>query len=192
LINMTGGGFGPSGHDNPANWNPANWNPGAAGDPEQTVRGSAAGQEPTLWGSAATPPQQSWGAPWEPPAVDYPPTGEYPPPNPAGYQAPYGSYPPPPQYVAPPASYGPYGGGYYAPVGTNGMAIGSLVSSIVGFLCCQIGAVVGIILGIVALNQIKQTNQDGRGVAIAGIVIGGLGIAVTVIFLFFYVAMHNT
>jgi hypothetical protein len=197
---MTGGGLSHSGHDDPANRPP-----GASGNPEETVRGPAAGQEPTLWGGTTTPPQQpssppqqSWGTPWESPAVDYPPTAEYPspsypPPNPAGYQTPgYGSYPPPPppMYAAPP-SYGAYGG-YYAPVGTNGMAIGSLVSSIVGFLCCQIGAIVGIILGIVALNQIKQTNQDGRGLAIAGIVIGGLGVAVTLIFLFFYVAMHNT
>jgi Domain of unknown function (DUF4190) len=178
---MTGGGIGPSGHDNPANWPP-----GAAGDPEETVRGSAAGQEPTMWGGTAAPPQQSWGAPWEPPAVDYPPTTEYPPPsypppNPAGYQpSGYGSYPPPPQYIAPPASYGPYGG-YYAPVGTNGLAIASLVSSIFGLLCCQIVGIVAVVLGIVALNQMKQTNQDGNGLAIAGIVIGGLSIAVMVL-----------
>jgi hypothetical protein len=51
------------------------------------------------------------------------------------------------------------------------MAIASLVSSIVG-VCCGLGAIVGIVLGIVALNQIKQTREAGQGLAIAGIVVG--------------------
>ena len=40
---------------------------------------------------------------------------------------------------------------------------------------CLIGVpitIVGIVLGVVALNQIKQNNQQGRGLAIAGIAIG--------------------
>jgi hypothetical protein len=184
---MTGGGFDHSGHDDQANRPP-----GAAGDPEQTV-----------WGGAASPAQPSWGAPWEPPAVDYPHT-DYPPPSypagPPGYQppgyggAPYQPPPPPPpmQYGVPAAGYQPYpyGGGYYAAPGTNGFAIASLVSSIVG-LCCLLGGIVGVVLGIVALNQIKQTHQDGHGLAVAGIVIGGIGIAVTVVYLFVSVGMHS-
>jgi len=51
------------------------------------------------------------------------------------------------------------------------MAIASLVASIVG-VCCGLGAIVGIVLGIVALNQIKQTREAGQGLAIAGIVVG--------------------
>jgi hypothetical protein len=144
--------------------------------------------------------------PWAP--VNYP---EYPPPYspPAPPAPPYG-YPPahyggPPGYAAPPGYGSPpgYGGppGYGAPPGhparydpyqpysaglpeTNGLAIGSLITSIAGAvfsipltLFCYIGAlipVVGVVLGAVALGQIKRTNQQGRGLAIAGIVIGAV------------------
>jgi hypothetical protein len=49
---------------------------------------------------------------------------------------------------------------------------------------CFIGwliPVVGVVLGVVALNQIKRTNQQGRGMAIAGISIGGVAIVAIVL-----------
>ncbi|UFS59368.1 DUF4190 domain-containing protein [Subtercola endophyticus] len=49
---------------------------------------------------------------------------------------------------------------------TNVLAIVSLVVSIVGF------TIIGIILGFVALSQIKRTGESGRGLALAGIIIG--------------------
>lgn len=54
------------------------------------------------------------------------------------------------------------------------MAIASLVTSIVGFAPYFGGilSIVGIVLGSVALNQIKQTPQGGYGLAVAGIVVG--------------------
>ena len=65
---------------------------------------------------------------------------------------------------------------------TNGLAIGSLVTSVAGGLLgiplsfvCFVGIlipIVGAVLGVVALSQIKRTNQQGRGLAIAGIVVG--------------------
>jgi hypothetical protein len=51
--------------------------------------------------------------------------------------------------------------------GTNGLAVASLVLGIIG------GVVVGAILGIVALAQIRRTGQQGRGLAISGIVLSG-------------------
>jgi Domain of unknown function (DUF4190) len=99
----------------------------------------------------------------------------YPPPPPGGY-----GYPPPPPggYGYPPTPPGGYG---YPPpsqgVGTNGMAVASLVCSLFGWLCL-IGPILGLIFGILALNQIRQTGQRGRGMAIAGIVIGALAIAI--------------
>jgi hypothetical protein len=51
-------------------------------------------------------------------------------------------------------------------VGTNGLAIASLILSILGF------SIVGAILGHVALSQIKRTNEAGSGLAIAGIILG--------------------
>src|SRR4029077_15296626 len=146
--------------------------------------------------------------------TDYPAPGGaqpgYPPPYPAspGYGAP--SYPPPPQYgtpqygaplppgyPSPPSGYGPPPTGYPAPdysaygqpaQKTNSMAIASLVASLVGFLC-WLGSIVGIVLGIVALNQIKQTREDGHGLAVAGIAIGALSLIVGLIL--FVVALSN-
>ncbi len=58
--------------------------------------------------------------------------------------------------------------------GTNTTAIASLVCSIVGFAPYVGGvlSIVGIVLGAVALNQIKEQPQDGYGVAVAGIAVG--------------------
>lgn len=76
----------------------------------------------------------------------------------------------------------PYGqpqGGWGAPPakqGTNGMAIASLVTA---FLCSP----VGIVLGLVAKNQIKQTGQSGSGLATAGIVLGVVFIVLNVLLL---------
>lgn len=42
---------------------------------------------------------------------------------------------------------------------------------------------VGVVLGIVSLNQIKQTGQQGRGMALAGIIVGGVVIAIWILFL---------
>jgi hypothetical protein len=56
------------------------------------------------------------------------------------------------------------------------MAIASLVCSLFGWLCF-IGPILGMIFGFVALSQIKQTGQRGRGMALAGIIIGGVIVA---------------
>lgn len=79
----------------------------------------------------------------------------------------YGGYQQQPQYTDP--NYAMGGGGYGAPppAGTNGMAIAALIT---GLLC----GVVGVILGIISLGQIKRTGQGGKGLAIAGIVLGVL------------------
>ena len=93
------------------------------------------------------------------------------------------SYPPPPPggYGAPPPPPGGYG--YQPPpqaVGTNGMAIVSLVCSLFGWLCI-IGGILGMIFGFLALGQIRQSGQGGRGLAIAGIVIGGIVTALVIL-----------
>jgi hypothetical protein len=58
---------------------------------------------------------------------------------------------------------------------TNGQAIASLVLGILGFL--TLSAIVGIILGIVALVRIRRVPQKGKGLAIAGIVLSALWLA---------------
>ncbi len=117
------------------------------------------------------------------PAAGYPPPG-YPDPG-----FPQAGYPPPgfPQTGYPPPGYPPpYPGGYpygydpYAqapPTGTNGKAVASLVTSLAGLLLCGLPSVVGVILGIIALRETRQTGQDGHGMALAGVLVGALAIA---------------
>ncbi len=62
----------------------------------------------------------------------------------------------------------------------NGMAIASLVLGLVGIIpFLGLMGIVGLILGIVALNQIKSSwgRQKGHGLAVAGIVLGAIGTA---------------
>jgi len=74
-------------------------------------------------------------------------------------------------------TYDPYGSqppGPTRPRGTNGMAVASLVLSLLWL--CWLGSIAAVILGHIALSQIKRTGQAGRGIAIAGLVLGYLGV----------------
>ncbi|WP_374946383.1 DUF4190 domain-containing protein [Agreia sp.] len=55
------------------------------------------------------------------------------------------------------------------------------VIAIVGFIASFFINIVGIILGFVALSQIKRTGERGRGLAIAGIIIGFASILVGIL-----------
>lgn len=59
--------------------------------------------------------------------------------------------------------------------GTNGLAIASFILSLVGL------GVIGLVLGIIALNQIKKTGEQGKGFAITGIVLGVLSVLAGII-----------
>lgn len=87
-------------------------------------------------------------------------------------QQPYGAPPPP----------GGGMGGAPAPPPTNGKATGSLVASVLGFFC-GIGFIVGLILGYSARKEIQASGgqQGGEGLATAGIVIGWVGVALTIL-----------
>ena len=63
---------------------------------------------------------------------------------------------------------------------TSGLAIASLILAIFGFLTCGFTAIIGLILGIVALCAIKKNAQQlkGQGLAIAGIVASAISIVV--------------
>jgi len=67
----------------------------------------------------------------------------------------------------------------------NGFAIASIVLGILWIW--WIGSVLAIIFGFVALNQIKTSNgqQTGRGMAIAGLVLGFIGVGTILLFFLF-------
>lgn len=130
---------------------------------------------------------------------DFPPLGSpTPPPSPTGgaapgwWQASDGNwYPPdqlpggaptfgaPPPYGAPPGYGVPpgYGYGYPPAVGTNGYAIAALISPLV---MCGIGSIFGVIFGHMAMNQIKKTGENGRGMALAGLIIGYVSLVLVI------------
>jgi len=56
--------------------------------------------------------------------------------------------------------------------GRNGLAIAALCCGLVGIF--PIAAIVAIVLGAVALNQLQSRIQRGRGMAVTGIVLGVL------------------
>jgi hypothetical protein len=88
-----------------------------------------------------------------------------------------------------------YGYGQSGPPKNDGLAVGALVTSIVGIplLCCYIGffaCVAGVVMGFVSRNRIKQSGGQltGEGMAMGGIIVGFVGIALAVIGTILYIA----
>jgi hypothetical protein len=62
------------------------------------------------------------------------------------------------------------------PTKTNGLAVASLVLGILTL--CGIGSVLAIVFGFSAISQMnKDPRQHGRGMAIAGVILGFVGVA---------------
>jgi len=151
--------------------------------------------EPPAWSPPGPAPESPAS-----PAEGEPPTGVPAQPGPA-YATP--AYPTPaypaPAYPAPydasgyAAGYGTagYGGGYAYPVAaqkrTNPMAIASMTTSIVGLpllMCYGLGlpvSIVGAILGHIAKRQIRERDEQGEGMALAGIIMGWIGTGLAVL-----------
>ena len=163
----------PPGFVPPPGWQPdPSWPPAPPGwqllIEDETVPGvpgsagfSGSG-EPTAWQTEPPAPPPPWagdfpGGPGDVPGG--PATGEFPPGQ---------AYP-----------YGPVGQGPPPPRGTNGFAIASFVLGLLGITV--IGIVLGVIFGFVALSQIRRTGQQGRGLAIAGIVLSGAWLVLLVV-----------
>jgi hypothetical protein len=144
-----------------------------AGEPDPTK---------TIVAPAATPPPGS-------PAVRTPEVGTSPPPAAAG--APPSATPASPQ----PAAFGQPQAGYgsQTAAGTNGLAIAALV---LGFIPSCVTAILAIVFGFLAKSQIDRTGgtQGGRGMAIAGIVLGfaWVGIWIVVIIVVAATSGSNT
>jgi len=113
-----------------------------------------------------------------PPAVYAPPA------YPQGYGAPQvpQGYPARQPYSSPQG----YGVPAYPRPKTNGMAVASLVCSIVGIvfsftIVLGLAAVAGVILGHLSLKRLKTSGEAGYGMAMAGTIIGWAGVALTVL-----------
>ncbi|MCW3816249.1 DUF4190 domain-containing protein [Micromonospora sp. DR5-3] len=132
-----------------------------AGDPYAAPGYPPAGGDP--YAAPGYPP--AGGDPYAAPG--YPPTGGDP------YAA--GGYPPP--------AYPPYG---HPSSKTNTLAIVALVLSLVGFASC-ITAPIGAIMGHVARKQIRETGEQGEGMAKAAIIVGWILTALMLVLIVVYV-----
>jgi hypothetical protein len=81
----------------------------------------------------------------------------------------------------PPAGYPPYPP---AAPPTNTMAILALVLAFVF-------APLGIVFGIIARNQIARTGEGGDGLALAGIIVGGIFTALLVLYIIFMIVFFS-
>ena len=77
----------------------------------------------------------------------------------------------------------PYQPGYYPAINTptSGLAIGALVCGILEIFTLGFAALPAVILGHLARGQIRRTGERGDGMAIAGLVLGYLGIGIWIL-----------
>ena len=120
-------------------------------------------------------------------------------------QAPGPGYGPPPGYgpgYGPPPGYGPgygpppgHGGWYGPPPGYPGFRRPTNVTAILALVMAFVFAPAGLVLGIVARRQIKQTGEEGDGLALAGIIVGAIATALFVLLIVFwivaFIALNN-
>jgi hypothetical protein len=134
-------------------------------------------------------PPPPGGDPNQPPAGATPPPayGATPPPAPS-----YGATPPPAYPTPGPAAYQPAPAPAPAGGNSNGMAVAALILGILTFFCLgPLGALLAIIFGFLGLKKAKEINV-GKGMSIAGIVLGAIGLVATVIFIIVLVVAGST
>ncbi|SCL18329.1 protein of unknown function [Micromonospora rhizosphaerae] len=152
--------------------------PGGWHDPSVPGQQSTPPADPTQGGNpipAQPTPADPYAAPgYPPPTADPYAAAGYPPPMGDPYAA--AGYPPP----------GYPGYAYPASAKTNTLAIVALVLSLVGFASC-ITAPIGAILGHVARKQIRETGEQGEGMAKAAIIVGWILTGLLVLLIAFYV-----
>jgi len=94
----------------------------------------------------------------------------------------YQQPPPGNQSWGQPQQPGYYPPPYPPPRQTNTMAIAALI-------CAFVVAPAGIVLGHIALSQIRRTGEEGKGLAIAGLIIGYVSTALLLLVVVFWIVM---
>jgi Domain of unknown function (DUF4190) len=94
----------------------------------------------------------------------------------------------------PPAGPPPYGQPPYGPYGirrTNPLAVASLCCGVAQVIAGPFSGIPAIVLGFMARDQIRQTGEDGDGMATAGVALGIIGTALEIIGLILLIAIWN-
>jgi uncharacterized protein DUF4190 len=151
------------------------WQHGAGqpqGQPSQPFASQPFPSQPQAGQSYVEPPIS--GMPYNgPPPVEVQPlhTGTQPYYQPAQYQ---------PGPYQQPYPYQPYG----PPRPTNGLAVASMVLGILWVY--WIGSILALVFGYVARDQIRRSGQGGDGMAVAGIVLGWIGVGFLILGMVFW------
>jgi Domain of unknown function (DUF4190) len=122
-----------------------------------------------------TDPAPGGGVAWGLPGPAYYPAPPAPTYAAPGYPAP--AYPPVPAGYGHPGWAPPYAVPQARP--TNGLAVASLVLGAVWLF--WIGSVLALVFGYVARGQVRRNGEGGDGLAIAGIVLGWVGVGFLVL-----------
>lgn len=112
----------------------------------------------------------------------------------------YGQTGPPGAYGAGPGGQSGWQGGPYpygspganwavGPRRTNSLAIAALCCGIAQVIAGPFSGIPAIVLGAMSLKQIRQTGEDGHGMAVTGIALGIVGTILAVILIVIFVAI---
>lgn len=150
-------------------------------------------------GEAADQPTQGWSQPGQSGQPgSYGQQGQYGQPGPYGQQA----QPGPGQFGQQPGWQPPYGqpgpyvqgsAGWPQMAGrrTNSLAIAALCCAVGQLIAGPFAGIAAIVLGAMSLSQIRQSGEDGRGMAITGLVLGIVGTVLAVFLLIFVLAIFH-
>lgn len=72
---------------------------------------------------------------------------------------------------------------------TDGFAITGFVLSIISIVSCGISSILGLIFSIIGLSNCNKNNKDGKGFAIAGIIISAIMIFALILLCIFLFAI---
>jgi hypothetical protein len=140
--------------------------------------------DPGQFGAGQFGPGQPWpGQPWPgQPAPGQPGPGQFGP-QPGWQQAPYG-----------PGPYVQVGAGWPQMAGrrTNPLAIAALCCSIGQLIAGPLAGIAAIVLGSISLKQIRVSGEDGRGMAITGLVLGIIGTVLVVLLIALVIAIAHS
>jgi len=157
--------------------------PGGTGAAPPTIPVPSPAPQPAPPAFPMSPPPAP--TPTAPPAMAPPPMagGSFPPPGGPPATNPYGPAPTgpagafAPAYPPPPAPYGqPFAQPYAPASGSNGVAVAALVLGLLVFCFGLLTGIPALICGIIGLKQANEMGGTGKGMAITGIVLGGLSI----------------
>jgi Domain of unknown function (DUF4190) len=107
--------------------------------------------------------------------------------QPGGYGQP-GGYPQPGYQGVPTWT----GGTGYPSTQTNGLAVAALICGVAQIMAGPLTGIPAIILGHIARSRIRQTGEQGAGLALAGLILGYAGLVLFIILIIALIAVASS